>query len=77
MKTIIMLSAKRCGSTAIFNSFQKHPEVKICNEDEKINNYEIQFWTNAVEAINGNPSNLIEVLKKIISDFKCRKICRN
>ena len=31
---------------------KKHPEVKICNEDEKINNYEIQFWTNAVEAIN-------------------------
>ena len=73
MKTIIMLSAKRSGSTAIFNSFQKHPEVKICNEDEKINNYEIQFWTNAVEAINGNPSNLIEVLKKSFPTLNVEK----
>lgn len=73
MKTIIMLSAKRCGSTAIFNSFKKHPDVKICNEDKKIENYEIQFWTNAIEAINGDPSNLIEVIKKSFPTLNIEK----
>jgi len=29
-KTILMLSAKRCGSTAVFKMFQKHPEVGVC-----------------------------------------------
>ena len=28
-KLIIMLSAKRCGSPAIFNLFQKHADVKV------------------------------------------------
>ena len=35
-KLIIMLSAKRCGSTTIFNLFQKHADVKVLHKDQKI-----------------------------------------
>jgi len=52
-KIIILLSAKRCGSTAIFNLFQKHSDVKILNKNQNIINWEPQLWTYAVEAING------------------------
>jgi hypothetical protein len=76
-----MLSAKRCGSTAIFKSFQKHPNVKICNENQKIENYEIQFWTNAIEAINGNYLPLKNVLKNSfptldVSKFEDNKLSK-
>jgi len=53
-KLIIMLSAKRCGSTAIFNLFQKHVNVKILHKDQYINNWEPQFWLYASKAINGD-----------------------
>ena len=52
-KIIIMLSAKRCGSTAIFNLFQKHSDVKILHKNQKIVNWEPQFWFFASKAING------------------------
>ena len=49
-----MLSAKRCGSTAIFNLFQKHADVKVLHKDQKILNWEPQFWSNASKAIFGD-----------------------
>ncbi len=59
MKQItIMLSAKRCGSTAIFNLFQKHPDVKILNVDQEIINWEPQFWLYALKAIAGDPQDI-------------------
>ena len=53
-KTIILLSAKRCGSTALFKSFQKHPNVGCCHIDSKNNNWEPNFWNLAARAINGD-----------------------
>jgi len=70
-RTIIMLSAKRCGSTAIFNSFQKHPQVNICNDNQKISNHEIQFWTSAVKALNGDISVLSKILKDSFPSLNC------
>ena len=53
-KTIILLSSKRSGSTAIFKCFQKHSKVKIPHFDQKIENWEIQFWSLASLALRGN-----------------------
>jgi hypothetical protein len=57
-KTIVMLCAKRCGSTAIHNMFRKHPQTKICHVDQNIKVYgkyiwEPNYWTHSVEALNG------------------------
>ena len=49
-----MLSAKRCGSTAIFNLFQKHTDIKILHRQQKIINWEPQFWLYASRAIKGD-----------------------
>ena len=56
-KVIIMLSAKRCGSTAIFNLFQKHADIKILHKNQKIINWEPQFWLYASRAIKGDFKN--------------------
>lgn len=58
-----MFSAKRCGSTAVFKMFQKHPDVGVCYYDKNVDNWEPNFWNLAVEAINGNPSPFIERFK--------------
>ena len=58
-----MLSAKRCGSTAIFKMFQKHPDVGVCHINQDIFRWEPNFWNLGAEAINGLP-------KKFISRFK-------
>jgi len=63
-KLIILLSAKRCGSTAIFNMFQKSKSIKIFNINQKIENWEIQFWNLGFQAINGNPMPFIKRMKK-------------
>ena len=63
-KTIIMLSAKRCGSTAIFRMFQRHPDVGVCHIDRDISNWEPNFWNLGAEAIVGNPQPMIERFKK-------------
>jgi len=62
-KTIIMLSAKRCGSTAIFKMFQNHPDIGICNINQAIHNWETNFWNYAQRAIDGEPKAFIENLK--------------
>lgn len=53
-KTIILLSAKRSGSTALFKCFQKHSKVQIPHSNQKIDNWEIQFWSLAVLALKGD-----------------------
>lgn len=58
-RTIIMLSAKRCGSTAVFKMFQKHPEVGVCHVDPDIDNWEPNFWNLAAEAIQDSPEQFI------------------
>lgn len=63
-RTIILLSAKRCGSTAIFKMFQKHPEVGVCHIDNSIDNWEPNFWNYAADAIEGNPEKFIERFQK-------------
>ena len=63
-KTIIMLSAKRCGSTAIFRMFQRHPDVGVCHIDQDISNWEPNFWNLGAQAIAGNPQPMTERFKK-------------
>ncbi len=53
-KTIILLSAKRSGSTALFKCFQNHSNVQIPHWDQNIDNWEIQFWSLASLALRGN-----------------------
>ena len=61
-RTIILLSAKRCGSTAAFHMFQRHPDVGICHVDRAIANWEPGFWTLAWDAIRGDPGPFVERL---------------
>ncbi|MFQ5422287.1 MAG: sulfotransferase [Anaerolineae bacterium] len=62
MKTIIMLSAKRCGSTAVFRMFQAHPDVHIAHHDQNIANWEPNFWNLAVKAMAGETEPLVRRL---------------
>jgi len=54
-RTIILLSAKRTGSTALFRAFQNHPQVGVCHVDQSIANWEPNFWNLAADAIAGDP----------------------
>ncbi|MGQ9574247.1 MAG: sulfotransferase family protein [Thermoguttaceae bacterium] len=58
-RTLILLSAKRCGSTAVFQMFRRHPDVGICHVQRDIENWEPNFWNLAWEAISGNPAPLV------------------
>ena len=58
-RTIIMLSAKRCGSTAIFRMFQKHPEVGVCHVDQHMKNWEPNFWNLGAKAVDGCPEKFL------------------
>lgn len=59
-KTIVMLSAKRCGSTAVFRMFQKHPDVNVCHVNQDIDNWEPNFWNLAAKGIEGNKDEFIK-----------------
>jgi hypothetical protein len=59
-RTIILLSAKRTGSTALFRMFQRHPEVGVCHVDSAIDNWEPNFWNLAASAIAGDPQPFID-----------------
>jgi len=63
-KTIILLSAKRCGSTAVFQMFQKHPDVGVCHVNQEIENWEPNFWNYAARAISGDTEPFIETFTK-------------
>ena len=66
-KIIIMLSAKRCGSTAIFNLFQKHPNVKILHKNQNIDNWEPQFWLYAHKALSGKINDVNQFNERLIN----------
>ena len=53
-RTIIMLSAKRSGSSAVFKIFQKHPDVGVCHIDQNIHYWEPNFWNLAARAVEGD-----------------------
>ena len=77
-KTIILLSAKRCGSTAILNVFRKHPNINISSDKQNRPNLEINFWNNAYDELKKKPNNLRKNLKKYMpSIFKKKKIIIN
>ncbi len=74
-KTIILLSAKRCGSTAVLNVFRKHPKVNISSDKKNRPNLEINFWNNAYDELYNRPNSLRKNLKKYMpSVFKNKKI---
>lgn len=56
-KTIIILSAKRSGSTAIYNVFNKHSVPKTCTKNKRF--LELNFWNYAAEALAGNYKNFV------------------
>lgn len=62
-RTLILLSAPRCGSTAILRMFQKHPDVGICDLNQGIGNCEPHFWNIAAKAIEGNPDRLFQKMR--------------
>lgn len=59
-RTILLLSAKRCGSTAVFRMFQRRPDVGVCHVDRSIENWEPNFWNLAADAIDGSPGPFLE-----------------
>jgi hypothetical protein len=73
-KFIVLLSAKRTGSTTIFRIFQKHPDFKIFNENQKIENWESQYWSLAVNAIAGFTDKFEKRLRQSIPSIKFPKI---
>lgn len=72
-KTIILLSSKRTGSSAIFKVFKKHPSIDCLLKNKEMDMIELNFWNSALDAINGKPSSLKKVLKKINFNFKLPK----
>ena len=59
-RTIVLLSAKRSGSTAVFRLFQRHPDVGVCHVDQHVDNWKPNFWNFALEAIGGEPARFRE-----------------
>jgi hypothetical protein len=53
-RTIVMLSPKRSGSTAMFRLFQGHPDVQVAHHDQSIALWETQFWSMGADAIAGD-----------------------
>jgi len=53
-RLIVLLCAKRSGSTAVFRMFQHHSMCAIPHADPGIDNYEPNFWNYAHQAIKGN-----------------------
>lgn len=68
-KLIIMLSAKRCGSTALFKMFQNNKLCKIAHKDQNIENWEIQFWSLASKALKGKDYEFRKRLKKCLPEI--------
>ena len=55
-RTIILLSAPRCGTTAVYQVFNKHPKVHAL--------FEPNFWNLAVKAIEDKTEKFIKRLNK-------------
>ncbi len=43
-KAILCLCSKRSGSTAINKVFARHPDVRILHANQKMHNWEPNFW---------------------------------
>jgi|TARA_B100001093_G_scaffold500665_1_gene551423 hypothetical protein len=72
-KNIILLSAKRTGSTAVMKIFQKHNKVKLMHIDQKISNWESNFWLLALDAINGKKDSFEVRLKNAAPFIKLQE----
>ena len=59
-RLIVLLCAKRSGSTAVFRMFQAHSGASIPHPDPSIELWEPNFWNYASEAIAGNPARFCE-----------------
>lgn len=57
-RTTIYLGAKRSGTTAIHRVFVNHPDVGICHQDQRISNWEPNFWNYAVAALDNDDQQL-------------------
>jgi hypothetical protein len=55
-RTIILLSAPRCGTTAVYRIFDKHPDVHAL--------FEPNFWNLAIYALEGRPEKFVKRLNK-------------
>ncbi len=53
-RLIVLLCAKRSGSTAVFRMFQRHSACAIPHTDPDIDNFEPNFWNYAQLAIDGD-----------------------
>ena len=73
LKTIILLSSKRTGSSAFFKVFKNHPKVNCLLKNPEMDMIELNFWNSALKAIQGNSRNLKQVLKKINIQIKLPK----
>ncbi|MDH3664640.1 MAG: sulfotransferase [Alphaproteobacteria bacterium] len=52
-RTLVLLSHKRSGTTALFKTFQQHPEASVCHVDQTIRIWKPNFWNLAADAIDG------------------------
>jgi len=68
-----MLSAKRCGSTAILQMFQKNKFCKIAHINQDIDNWEIQFWSLASKALKGSDYQFRKRLKSCLPQINIPK----
>ena len=78
MRTIVMLSDKRCGSTAVHNIFRKHPDAKICHVNQNVKFcdeylWEPGFWLHGANAINGDSKTFIDKFSKACPFLKFPK----
>ena len=70
---LIMLSAKRCGSTAIFKIFQQNKFCKIAHNNQNIDNWKYNFWSLASKALKGSDYQFRKRLKSCLPQINIPK----
>ncbi len=63
-RTIILLSHKRSGTTALFKVFKKHSQVGVCHKNQEIDIWEPNFWNLASKGLNGDKQPFIDRFTK-------------
>lgn len=53
-RTIVLLSHKRSGTSALFRVFRDHPSVGVCHVDPTRTLWEPNFWNLAAQGIRGD-----------------------